>query len=204
MRPRGSRKGWVVVMTRAKTAGGTDVAREIAPDVFCLGPSGRTQTDVYFVRSGSSWVLVDAGWAKDASRIRHAAESLFGVDLRPAAILLTHVHPDHAGSALDLARTWECSVYLHPDELLIARSEFAAMVASAGPLDRWVVLPLMRAMGTRRRGAILGRSSLAAVARAFEPGSGVPGLAVHPDAGPDPGPSSRSAVKKSQARIASA
>jgi hypothetical protein len=42
-----------------------DVAREIAPDVFCLGPWGRTQTTVYFVRSGTSWVLIDAGWAND-------------------------------------------------------------------------------------------------------------------------------------------
>jgi glyoxylase-like metal-dependent hydrolase (beta-lactamase superfamily II) len=164
------------MMARVNTPGGTDVARQIAPDVFCLGPSGRTQTAVYFVRSGSSWVLVDAGWAKDASRIGHAAKSLFGVGSRAAAILLTHVHPDHAGSALELARIWGCPVYLHPDELPIARGEFAAMVASAGPLDRWVVLPLLRVMGARRRAAILERSSLAAVARALEPGSGVPGL----------------------------
>jgi glyoxylase-like metal-dependent hydrolase (beta-lactamase superfamily II) len=69
-----------------------------------------------------------------------------------------------------------CPVYLHPEELPVAQGEFAAMVASAGPLDRWVVLPLLRVMGTRRREAVLGRSSLGAVARAFEPGSGVPGL----------------------------
>jgi len=175
-RPCRSRVGWVVVMARVNTAGGTEVAREIAPGVFCLGPSGRTQTNVYFVRSGSSWVLVDAGWAKDASRIGRAAQALFGVDSRPAAILLTHAHPDHAGSALELARIWECLVYLHPDELPIARGEFAAMVASAGPLDRWVVLPLLRAMGTRRRAALLERSSLAVIARAFEPGATVPGL----------------------------
>jgi glyoxylase-like metal-dependent hydrolase (beta-lactamase superfamily II) len=37
-------------------------------------------------------------------------------------------------------------------------------------------VPLLRAMGTRRREAVLGRSSLGAVARAFEPGSGVPGV----------------------------
>jgi metallo-beta-lactamase superfamily protein len=45
-----------------------------------------------------------------------------------------------------------------------------------GPLDRWVVLPLLRAMGTRRGSALLDRSSLAVVARAVEPGSAVPGL----------------------------
>jgi hypothetical protein len=40
-----------------------DVVREIATDVFCLGPWGSTQTVVYFVRSGSSWVLIDGGSA---------------------------------------------------------------------------------------------------------------------------------------------
>ena len=83
-------------MTRPTGQGAADVAREIAPDVFCLGPWGRTQTVVYFVRSGSSWVLIDAGWANDASRIERAAGSLFGGVSRPAAILLTHCHPDLA------------------------------------------------------------------------------------------------------------
>jgi|SRR5665648_1163560 len=159
--------------TRRRTA---DVAREIAPDVYCLGPWGRTQTAVYFVRSGSSWVLIDAGWSNNASRIARAAGSLFGADSRPGAILLTHCHPDHAGSALPLARTWGCAVYMHPNELPIAAADFAAMVKSAGPLDRWVVLPLMRAMGGRRREAVLARSSLGEVARTFEPNTGVPGL----------------------------
>ena len=165
-----------VVMTRPTGQGGAAVTREIAPDVVCLGPWGRTQTVVYFVRSGSSWVLIDAGWANDASRIERAAGSLFGDDSRPAAILLTHCHPDHAGSALSLARTWACEVYMNPAELPVATGDFAAMVATAGPLDRWVVLPVMRAMGRRRREAVLARSSLREVARTFEPDPGVPGL----------------------------
>lgn len=122
-----------VVMKRRTREGTADGAREIAPDVFCLGPWGRTQTAVYFVRSGTSWVLIDAGWARDASRIERAAGALFGADARPAAILLTHCHPDHAGSAQPLARAWKCAVYMHPDELPIATSDFSAMVASAGP-----------------------------------------------------------------------
>ena len=152
------------------------VAREIAPDVYCLGPKGRTQTDVYFVGSGSSWALIDAGWAKDGPSIKQAAEAVFGADTPPAAILLTHVHPDHDGSALELARVWDCSVYVHPDELPIANGDFATITKYAGPLDHLVVLPLMRAMGRRRREAILARSSLKDVARAFDPSATVPGL----------------------------
>ena len=165
-------------------------AREIAPDVFCLGPWGRTQTDVYLVRSGTSWVLVDAGWANDGPHIERAASSLLGADARPVAILLTHCHPDHAGAALGLARTWSCGVHMHPDELPFATGDFAAMRASAGPLDRWVILPLMRAMGRRQREAVLTRSSLGDVARTFEPDAGVPGLpdwACIPTPGHTPG-----------------
>jgi glyoxylase-like metal-dependent hydrolase (beta-lactamase superfamily II) len=144
--------------------------------VYCLGPRGRTQTDVYFVRSGSSWALIDTGWAKDGPSIKKAAEAVFGADTPPAAILLTHVHPDHAGSALQLARLWNCPVYVHPDELPLANGDFAAITKYAGPLDHWVVLPLMRAMGRRRREAMLAGSSLSAVSRPLEPGAGVPGL----------------------------
>ncbi len=122
------------------------------------------------------WALIDAGWTKDGPSIKQAAESLFGVGARPASILLTHFHPDHAGSALELARTWDCPVYVHPDELPLANGEFAAITKYAGPLDRWVVLPLMRAMGRRRREAILSSSSLKGLARAFDPGTAVPGL----------------------------
>ena len=151
-------------------------AWEVARDVYCLGPRGRTQTNVYFVGSRSAWVLIDTGWAKDAPAITQAAGSLFGADAHPTSILLTHFHPDHAGSAPQLARTWASPVYVHPDELPLASASFSAMTAYTGPLDRWVVLPLMHAMGRRRREAILAKSSLKDVARALDPGAKVPGL----------------------------
>jgi glyoxylase-like metal-dependent hydrolase (beta-lactamase superfamily II) len=123
------------------------------------------------------WALIDAGWAKDGPHIKKAAECVFGADTRPASILLTHFHPDHAGSALQLARIWDCPVYVHPDELPLANGDFAAIAKYAGPLDHWVVVPLMRAMGRRRREAMLARSSLSDVSRQFEPNAEVPDLA---------------------------
>jgi len=158
--------------------------------VYCLGPRGRTQTNVYFVRSGSSWALIDTGWAKDGPRIKRAAELVFGADTHPASILLTHSHPDHVGSALQLARIWDCAVYVHHDELPLASGDFSAIVASAGPLDHYVILPLMRAMGRRRREAMLSRSSLQEVVRAIEPDGelpGLPGWACIPTPGHTPG-----------------
>jgi glyoxylase-like metal-dependent hydrolase (beta-lactamase superfamily II) len=149
--------------------------REIAPGVFCLGPWGRTQTNIYFVRSGPSWVLVDAGWIGDRHRVQHAALQLFGGQ-PPGAILLTHDHPDHEGAALALAREWGCPVFVHPEELPVAVRDFAAMRAHAMPLDRWFVFPIMWTMGRRRRDEVFARASLTDVVETFTPQSGVPFL----------------------------
>lgn len=135
-------------------------AREIAPDVWCLGPHGRTQTNIYFVRSDTSWLLLDAGWESDRPRLQAAAEQLFGVGFAPAAILLTHAHPDHEGAAGALAKLWGCRVYVHAEELAIARGSFSAMWQHAGPLDRYLILPAISAMGRRRRDAMLARNGL--------------------------------------------
>ena len=87
---------------------------EIAPGVYRLQVR---RANVYLARSGASWALIDAGWPESAEAIRRAAESLFGPDARPASILLTHAHPDHFGSAAELARSWEQPVWVHPDDL---------------------------------------------------------------------------------------
>jgi glyoxylase-like metal-dependent hydrolase (beta-lactamase superfamily II) len=151
-------------------------ATEIAPDVFLLGPWGRTQTNVYLLHAGSRWVLVDAGWKGDGSRIQAAARSLVGPGPAPAAILLTHAHPDHAGAARELAEAWGCPILAHPAELALATGDFAAMARYAGPLDRWLILPVMRAIGGRRREAALAGSSLAGVVRPLGPGGAIPGV----------------------------
>ena len=150
--------------------------RELAPDVHCLGPHGRSQTNVYFVRSSDSWVLVDAGWESDLPRIEEAAAALIGHDAAPAAIILTHDHPDHAGAAPALAARWACRVYVHRAELAIARGSFAAMWRHAGPLDRYVILPAISALGRRRRDAMLERQSLASVVETLEPDGEIPHL----------------------------
>ena len=50
--------------------------QEIAPGVYCLEVGkGIMRSNVYFVRSGSSWVLVDTGSAKCEREIREATQS---------------------------------------------------------------------------------------------------------------------------------
>jgi glyoxylase-like metal-dependent hydrolase (beta-lactamase superfamily II) len=165
----------------AATTTGTAVtdgpaAAEIAPEVHLLGPWGRAQTNAYLVRDGSSWLLIDAGWENDGPRIQAAARSLLGPGQVPAAIFLTHAHPDHDGSARDLAQAWGCPIYAHPAEIPLATGDFRAMQMYAGPLDRRLVLPLMRAVGRGRREAILAGSSLAGIVQPLPPGGAIPGM----------------------------
>lgn len=83
----------------------------IAPDVAWLPISF---VNVYFIgHSGGPWVLVDTGIPGSANEIIAAAAARFGGGSRPEAIVLTHGHFDHAGSALTLAEHWDVPVYAH-------------------------------------------------------------------------------------------
>jgi glyoxylase-like metal-dependent hydrolase (beta-lactamase superfamily II) len=149
------------------------VRREIAEGVHWLFVYA---SNVYFVRTGATWVLIDTAWVNTARAIRQAAEALFGPNVPPAAILLTHLHPDHSGAALELARAWGCPVYVHPDELPLAAPDLLAIERYGNPLDRGVILPLLRALPAVKVAAILAKSSLADVVRPIEAGAALPSL----------------------------
>ncbi len=89
--------------------------RRIAPDLGWLPVSF---VNVYFLgQPDGPWLLVDSGIPGRASQIRAAAEARFGADKPPGAIVLTHGHFDHAGSAWQLAEEWDVPIYAHPLEL---------------------------------------------------------------------------------------
>ena len=94
---------------------------QVVDDVWVVTLGRRPlDTNVYLVRSGTCWVLVDTGWPRNGSAIRRAAERVFGRGVPPAAILLTHLHIDHSGSLRDLVAAWDIPVYVHPRELPLA------------------------------------------------------------------------------------
>jgi glyoxylase-like metal-dependent hydrolase (beta-lactamase superfamily II) len=77
--------------------------------------------NVYFVgapKGGATpWALVDAGLSMGAAKILGIAADRFGIDSRPAGIILTHGHFDHVGALEALLGVWDVPVYAHTAEL---------------------------------------------------------------------------------------
>lgn len=88
---------------------------EILPDVAYLR---LIFVNIYFVGvPDGSWTLIDAGLPWSAQRICKAAEERYGSGTKPRAIILTHGHIDHVGSAQALSGKWDVPVYAHRLEL---------------------------------------------------------------------------------------
>ena len=85
-------------------------------------------------KPGEPWILVDTGIPGFDARIEQAVQQRWGADARPEAIILTHAHFDHAGSALDLATRWDVPVYVHPMELpfVTGQSDYAPQDPTVG------------------------------------------------------------------------
>jgi glyoxylase-like metal-dependent hydrolase (beta-lactamase superfamily II) len=108
-----------------------------AAGMYCLVTGKCRDSNIYFVQSGETWVLVDTGWRGRAPLIKAAAEALFGEGAHPRAIVLTHIHPDHAGSAFELSSKWDVMVYVLPNEVPLPPS--GRMIAAlAGAERRWM------------------------------------------------------------------
>jgi len=107
---------------------------KVARDVAGLQLS---MVNVYFVgppKAGDrGWVLVDTGMPTSEHAIVREAERRFGLS-RPAAIILTHGHFDHVGSAKALADRWDAPVYAHRLEMpyLTGRSGYPPQDPTVG------------------------------------------------------------------------
>ena len=138
---------------------------EIAHDVHWLPLRG---ANVYFVHSGGTWVQIDAGFSGSGRVIAQAAARLCGMVGRPEAILITHGHPDHVGSAVGLSTAWNVPAMAPAGEMPF----IDGTTLYPEPLVAW----LIRVLPRRAMEALVRASDLGDTIRPFDPGTGVPGL----------------------------
>lgn len=92
----------------------------IAPDVV-LQPitgfgGGYVLTNCYCVGPPDNWIMVDTGVPDTEGRTLETTRRLYGN--QPAkAIVLTHAHFDHYGSAAALSDAWGAPIYIHPFDM---------------------------------------------------------------------------------------
>lgn len=70
----------------------------------------------YLLEDSGEVTVVDAAWPRSWPRLKRAVETL-GPKCSVVAILLTHGHPDHLGSAERARRFWDVPVLAHRDEI---------------------------------------------------------------------------------------
>jgi glyoxylase-like metal-dependent hydrolase (beta-lactamase superfamily II) len=108
---------------------------EVAPGVRWLRmplPFKLDHINLWLLRDGDGWTLVDAGIALDA--VRGHWEQILHQDLGGAPlkrIVVTHFHPDHLGLAEWLAQRFEVPVIMTQGEYLMAWS-VAEQVGACG------------------------------------------------------------------------
>jgi glyoxylase-like metal-dependent hydrolase (beta-lactamase superfamily II) len=120
--------------------------------------------NVFVVRTGTSWVLVDAGLRGFDRTIAAAAAEFVGSNAPPDAVVLTHGHFDHVGSLDALLETWDVPVCAHrlerpyltgesaypPPDPLVGRGAMAVLsrLYPRGPIDLGSRLQLLPEEGT--------------------------------------------------------
>lgn len=86
------------------------IAKPIVPDLYTL-TLGNVNA---FLLTAGEWTLIDTGFPGSADKILQAVRSLGRKPEEIRHILVTHCHPDHAGSLAALKQATDAITYAHP------------------------------------------------------------------------------------------
>ncbi len=105
---------------------------------------GLKQVNLWFIRDGDGWAMVDCGYGDAVSRDNLVATWAAALDGRPITrLVITHFHPDHTGNSRFIAERWRLVPELTQGEW------FAANLALA---DRYIDTVARRADFFRAHG----------------------------------------------------
>ncbi|GGT28743.1 MBL fold metallo-hydrolase [Streptomyces chromofuscus] len=93
-----------------------------------------SNTNWVILKDGDAVTLIDTGYPGDRQGLLDSLAATGSAPEAVAAVLITHAHNDHLGSAEYLRHTYGTPVYLHAAEVPHARREFLHQVSVAGVL----------------------------------------------------------------------
>jgi glyoxylase-like metal-dependent hydrolase (beta-lactamase superfamily II) len=111
------------------------VVRVVLPMPFEL-----KQVNVYLLRDGSDYTLIDTGLQTDESRLALKA-GLLEADVpveRIKRILITHIHPDHFGLAAELRERAKAELVIHRLEVALMEPRYARAEDLVEDVARWL------------------------------------------------------------------
>ncbi|MFJ4468184.1 MBL fold metallo-hydrolase [Streptomyces sp. NPDC089424] len=100
--------------------------REVAEGIHLVHGSN---TNWVIIKDGDAVTLVDTGYLGDRPMLLDSLAAVGSAPEAVTAVLITHAHNDHLGSAEYLRATYGTPVYLHEAEVPHARREFLHQVS---------------------------------------------------------------------------
>lgn len=120
--------------------GGTGREAEVEPGTVEVGPGvffvAASHTNLVLIRDGDEITMVDTGYPRDRGLVEAALVNIGRSLSDVAALILTHAHVDHLGSAEWLRRSHGVPVHCHTDEAAHARGETIQMISEAALFAR--------------------------------------------------------------------
>jgi glyoxylase-like metal-dependent hydrolase (beta-lactamase superfamily II) len=112
-------------MAETQTSSSAERIFHVSDDIIGLRmpmPPPLEWVNIYFLRDGKGWAMVDTGYNTPDSRA--ILEDFLATQLEGQPItkmIVTHYHPDHSGQAGWVCARYNCPVYMTQTEWLLAR-----------------------------------------------------------------------------------